>query len=64
MCLLAACRFSVGAEVGVEIDAGRRMRHARLHSAGHLLDSALINIGVSDLIPSKVWNIEQVLHAL
>ena len=37
-----------------EIDAQKRMLHARLHSAGHLLDSALANIGISDLIPSKV----------
>lgn len=40
-----------------EIDAPKRMLHARLHSAGHLLDSALANIGMNDLIPSKVWPI-------
>ena len=46
--------FSLGDEVCVEIDGPRRMLHARLHSAGHLLDSALANIGINDLIPSKV----------
>lgn len=46
--------MSVGDEVRVEIDAVRRMQHARVHSAGHLLDSALANLGVTDLIPSKV----------
>jgi len=30
------------------------MFHARLHSAGHLLDSALLNMGMTDLIPAKV----------
>ena len=53
-CYSSCCRFSVGDEVRVEIDAARRVLHARLHSAGHLLDSALANIGVTDLIPSKV----------
>ena len=38
----------------VEIDAARRMLHARVHSAGHLLDSAFTHIGVTDLIPEKV----------
>lgn len=40
--------------MSVEVDADKRKYHARLHSAGHLLDSAFINLGVTDLIPSKV----------
>ena len=47
-------RFSVGDEVRIEVDAERRKLNARLHSAGHLLDSAFTNIGMVDLIPSKV----------
>lgn len=47
--------FTLGDEVRAEIDSPKRMLHARLHSAGHLLDSALANIGITDLIPSKVW---------
>ena len=48
------CRFMVGDEVRIEIDVTRRMFHARLHSAGHLLDSVFTNLGMTDLIPSKV----------
>ena len=47
-------RFSVGDEVSVEIDGVKRMLHARIHSAGHLLDTAFSNIGVTYLEPSKV----------
>ena len=49
-----SARFSVGDEVRIEVDAARRMLHARLHSAGHLLDSAFINMGMTDLVPAKV----------
>lgn len=48
-------RFSVGDEVRIEVDGARRMLHARLHSAGHLLDSALDKMGMlTDLVPYKV----------
>ncbi len=36
------------------IDGPKRMLHARIHSAGHLLDTAFSNIGVTYLEPSKV----------
>jgi len=49
-----ACRFCVGDEVVVEIDGVKRMLHARIHSAGHLLDTAFSSIGFSELEPSKV----------
>ena len=52
-----ARRFRVGDEVGVEIDGIKRMLHARIHSAGHLLDTAFSNIGFSELEPSKVKRI-------
>ena len=38
----------------MEIDGDKRMLHARIHSAGHLLDTAFSNIGFSQLEPSKV----------
>ena len=38
----------------VEINAERRRLHARLHSAGHLLDSAFSCLGMADLEPYKV----------
>lgn len=47
-------RFSIGDEVSVEVDGPKRMLHARIHSAGHLLDTAFSNIGVTNLEPSKV----------
>ena len=40
--------------MSVEIDADRRRYHARLHSAGHLLDSAFFFLGMTDLEPYKV----------
>ena len=48
------CRFAEGEAVTVEIDQARRRLNARIHSAGHLLDSALIRLGMTDLVPSKV----------
>ena len=47
--------FSTDEEVLVEIDSTRRRLNARIHSAGHLLDSALSNLGITDLVPSKVY---------
>ena len=47
-------RLIVGQEVTVEINSARRCTNARIHSAGHLLDSAFINLGITDLVPSKV----------
>ena len=54
--------FCVGDAVTVEVDGNRRMLHARLHSAGHLLDAAFSNIGFTELEPSKVLTIA--LHLL
>ncbi len=37
--------FSVGAKVECRIDAARRRLNSRLHSAGHMLDEAVKNLG-------------------
>ena len=55
-------RYVVGDEVRVEIDAGKKKFHAQLHSTGHPLDLAFVNIGMTDLIPSKVRR--QYMYAL
>ncbi|XP_003385755.1 PREDICTED: uncharacterized protein LOC100631819 [Amphimedon queenslandica] len=49
-------RLIVGQEVTVEINSGRRCTNARIHSAGHLLDSAFINLGITNLVPSKGYH--------
>jgi len=46
----------VGDEVTIKIDKEKRMLHAKLHSGGHLLDSALLNIGVDYLTPGKGYH--------
>jgi len=38
--------FAVGSTVSLSVDEAARRHHARLHSAGHLLDSALSRLGV------------------
>lgn len=47
--------FSPGAEVTVHVDADRRLLNARIHSAGHLLDVAMTNIGFGPrtMVPAK-----------
>jgi len=47
--------LQVGDEVIMKIDKEKRILHAKLHSAGHLLDSALANIGV-ELVPGKGYH--------
>jgi Ser-tRNA(Ala) deacylase AlaX len=44
-----------GAEVTVHIDADRRLLNARVHSAGHLLDVAMTNVGFGPdvMVPAK-----------
>ena len=45
----------VGVDVVVSIDPERRLLHARIHSAGHLLDVAMTNVGYGPnvLAPAK-----------
>ena len=48
--------FEPGADVVVHVDVDRRVLHARVHSAGHLLDVAMSEIGLgpeSGLVPAK-----------
>jgi len=47
--------FGIGDIVTLVIDKGTRMIHARLHSAGHLLDVAIINLGLK-WIPGKGYH--------
>eukprot|EP00039_Didymoeca_costata_P014137 m.225234 g.225234 ORF g.225234 m.225234 type:complete len:230 (-) comp15955_c1_seq2:1907-2596(-) len=46
-------KFEKNAKVTMKVDEPTRRLHARLHSAGHLLDSAMKKVGRTDLIPSK-----------
>lgn len=48
--------FAAGATVELSVDEATRRLHARLHSAGHLLDAAVRNIGRTDLEPSKGYH--------
>ncbi|EDV27011.1 Alanyl-tRNA editing protein AlaX-L [Trichoplax sp. H2] len=49
-------RFDVGDPVIMQIDEAKRRLHARLHSAGHLLDGALQNLGITELVGSKGYH--------
>ena len=60
-----------GDTVRLEIDQNARILHARLHSAGHLIDIAVRKAGLTNLIPTKGYhftngaNVEyQVVHHL
>lgn len=48
-------RFEPGQTVRLRVDAGRRRLHDRLHSAGHLIDVALRNLGWH-LVPGKGYH--------
>ena len=54
-----AAPFTVGAEVTVKVDQDTRVLHARVHSAGHLLDVAMANVGY----PSSVLTPAKGMHA-
>ena len=51
----AAGAFEEGAVVTVHVDIEKRLMHARIHSAGHLLDVAMTNIGYGPevMVPTK-----------
>ena len=42
-----------GTRVHMHVDEERRRLHARIHSAGHLLDAAMRNIGRGEMEPAK-----------
>eukprot|EP01114_Cavostelium_apophysatum_P020905 TRINITY_DN7141_c0_g1_i2.p1 TRINITY_DN7141_c0_g1~~TRINITY_DN7141_c0_g1_i2.p1 ORF type:complete len:257 (-),score=43.65 TRINITY_DN7141_c0_g1_i2:8-778(-) len=48
--------FKEGEVVHMKIDEAKRRQHAKLHSAGHLLDTALGNIGETELEPGKGYH--------
>jgi Ser-tRNA(Ala) deacylase AlaX len=48
--------MKVGDNVALQIDSDRRQLHARLHSAGHLLDIAVRKCGIPDLVPTKGYH--------
>ncbi|KAL6848279.1 hypothetical protein ACP4OV_022407 [Aristida adscensionis] len=48
--------FSEGQSVSLEVDAERRSFNSRLHSAGHLLDNCMQNVGISHLEPGKGYH--------
>ena len=43
-----------GDEVTVHVDADRRLLNARIHSAGHLLDVAMTNVGYGPDVLARV----------
>ncbi|RLM93430.1 alanine--tRNA ligase [Panicum miliaceum] len=48
--------FKEGESVSLEVDAERRSLNSRLHSAGHLLDICVSNVGLSYLEPGKGYH--------
>ena len=48
--------FSKENKVTLEVDEKRRLLNARLHSAGHLLDVAVDNVGIQGLTPTKGYH--------
>eukprot|EP00041_Stephanoeca_diplocostata_P041946 m.9612 g.9612 ORF g.9612 m.9612 type:complete len:300 (+) comp6966_c0_seq1:60-959(+) len=54
----AGSKPQAGDAVHLEVNSDKRKLHARLHSAGHLLDAALINLGRVDLEPSKGYHFD------
>ncbi|XP_072998460.1 uncharacterized protein [Typha latifolia] len=49
-------KFREGLEVSLHIDSERRNTNSRLHSAGHLLDICMHNVGLSHLEPGKGYH--------
>lgn len=45
--------FNDGDAVDLSVDQDRRLLHARLHSAGHLLDDAVVRVGIERIVPTK-----------
>jgi Ser-tRNA(Ala) deacylase AlaX len=48
--------FTVGDEVNEMVNIERRMLNSRLHSAGHLVDIGLGNLGYKSLVPVKGYH--------
>jgi Ser-tRNA(Ala) deacylase AlaX len=52
-------KFEVGNTVNLEIDGEFRSINARIHSAGHLLDMAMMRAGRKDLKPGKGYHFQE-----
>ena len=50
--------LKAGDNVNLSLDLDFRAKHARIHSAGHLLDIAMNRAGRKDLKPSKGYHFE------
>lgn len=46
-------KFIQGEDVKCKVDKARRELHARLHSAGHVIDMAVNELGYTDWVPTK-----------
>jgi len=55
----AELSFKDGQDVNLCIDSNKRLLHARLHSAGHLVDSAMNLVGYGHFKPSKGYHFPQ-----
>ncbi|KAL6193772.1 hypothetical protein ACLB2K_034856 [Fragaria x ananassa] len=51
--------FDKGREVVLHVDESRRKLNSRIHSAGHLLDACMKNVGLGELKPSKGYHFPQ-----
>ena len=49
-------KFLPGEEVTLSINEASRRLHARIHSAGHLLDIAMTKLGQTHLKPGKGYH--------
>lgn len=49
-------KLEKGTQVFLQVDEVRRKLNSRLHSAGHLLDACMINVGLGHLEPSKGYH--------
>ncbi|XP_024373387.1 uncharacterized protein [Physcomitrium patens] len=54
--VMEATGFEPGHEVKISVDGARRTLNSRLHSAGHLLDACMSNIGLGSLEPGKGYH--------
>ncbi len=48
-------RFEAGNQVTLKVDAARRTLHSKIHTAGHLVDVAMMNVGY-DFEPTKGYH--------
>ncbi|KAK9664256.1 hypothetical protein RND81_14G029100 [Saponaria officinalis] len=49
-------KIEKGTRVHLHVDESRRNLNSRLHSAGHLLDISIRNVGLGHLVPGKAYH--------